>query len=219
MTLTGFKLDLSRYKSPSRRYFSRPTLTVAEALLGSYVRHESPDGIVGGMIVEAEGYLHTEPGCHAFNGETNRNRAMFGPPGHVYTYFTYGNHWMFNIVTEKEGCGCAVLIRALEPVEGIDQMWSRRPKARREIDLANGPGKLAAALNLSRDQYGWDLLDSKLSVLVPPAGYRKRIIKAYGGVVTTSRIGLGENKAAGLPYRYYLKEHPYVSVRIKRGKG
>jgi len=213
-----FKPDLSKYKLPSRRFFSRDTLTVAQALLGAYVRHETPDGPVGGMIVEAEGYLFTEPGCHAFNGETKRNRAMFGPPGHVYTYFTYGNHWMFNIVTEEAGCGCAVLIRALEPVEGIDLMWARRPKARREIDLTNGPGKLAAALGLGREQYGWDVLDSTLTVLVPSPGYRKRILGVYGGIVTTSRIGLGENKGAGLPYRYYLSEHPGVSVRINPGK-
>jgi DNA-3-methyladenine glycosylase len=218
MNETEISFDPAKYRLPSRRFYSRETLTVANALLGAFIRHETPEGILGGLIVETEGYLYTEPGCHAHNGMTERNRAMFGPPGHVYTYFTYGNHWMFNIVTEEEGCGCAVLIRALEPVEGTALMWTRRPKAKREVDLCNGPGKLAAAMGIGREQYGWDLLDSKLTVLVPSPDVRRRLLDRYGGIVTTARIGLGENKGAGLPYRYYMREHPCVSVRIKGKK-
>ncbi len=213
------EIDLSRYKKPSRRFFSRDTLTVAQSLLGAYIRHElDDDEIVGGMIVETEGYLCTEPGCHAFNGETKRNRAMFGPPGHVYTYFTYGNHWMFNIVTEKEGLGCAVLIRAIEPVEGIELMWERRPKARQVVDLTNGPGKLAAALGIGREQYGLDLLNSSLRVMIPSSAAQKRMIARHGGIRQTTRIGLGDSKGAELPYRFYLREHPSVSIREKRKK-
>lgn len=208
-------IDLSKYRIPSKRYFNRDTLTVAESLLGAYIRHELPDGIVGGMIVEAEGYLYTEPGCHAFRGKTNRNRIMFGEPGHAYTYFTYGNHWMFNIVTEREGNGCAVLIRAIEPVEGIELMRERRPKARRDVDLTNGPGKLAAAMGIGRDEYGLDLLESRLTVLVPTTSYRRKIVEQYDGIVQTTRIGLSESCGPELLNRFYLKQHPCVSVRAK----
>ena len=165
------------------------------------------------MIVETEGYIYNEPGCHAFVGETPRNRAMFGPPGHAYTYFTYGMYWMFNIVTEKAGRGCAVLVRAIEPVEGIELMRRRRPKAKRDIDLANGPGKLAMALGIGREQYGLDLLDSPLTVLIPPKPIRNHILKQYGGIVQTTRICLGEGRGDELEYRFYLREHPGVSVK------
>lgn len=209
-------IDFSKYRIPSRRYFYRDTLTVAKALLGAYIRHELPEGDVGGMIVEAEGYLFDEPGCHAYRGKTRRNEAMFGKPGHAYTYFTYGNHWMFNIVTEKKGKGCAVLIRAIEPVEGIERMWDRRPKAKKEVDLTNGPGKLAAALKIGRDEYGLDVLSSRLKVLIPTSGYRNKIIEKYGGIVRTTRIGLGENSGADLPYRFYLAKHPSVSAGARK---
>jgi DNA-3-methyladenine glycosylase len=166
------------------------------------------------MIVEAEAYSQfNDPGCHAYKGLTNRNRAMFGSPGHAYTYFTYGNHWMFNVVAEKEGHGCAVLIRSVQPVEGIEIMRARRPKAGSDTDLTNGPGKLAAALSIGRDEYGLDLLDadSPLRILVPTAAYRKRIVERFGGISQTTRIGL--TAGAELPYRFYLAEHPCVSRR------
>ncbi len=167
---------------------------------------------MGGMIVEAEAYvMYDDPGCHAHKGKTERNRAMFGPAGHAYTYFTYGNHWMFNVTTESEGCGCAVLIRALEPIEGIDIMLSRRPKAKREVDLTNGPGKLSAAIGIGREQYGADLLDSPLKILGPDPKYRSKIVRRFGGIVQTTRIGLTDG--ADLPYRFYLADHPSVSRR------
>lgn len=209
----NFEIEPAEYKTPTRKYFSRSTLLVAKSLLGSYLLHKTPDGILGGMIVETEAYIFTEPGCHAFRGVTNRNRAMFGPPGYAYTYFTYGNHWLFNIVTEKEGRGCAVLIRALEPREGIDLMWKTRPKAKREIDLANGPGKLAAAMRIGRGQYGLDLLESELNLSIPGSRLRKKIVDSHGGIVTTTRIGL--SMGGDLPNRFYLADHPCVSVRAK----
>jgi len=211
--------DLAQYRTPTRRYFSRDTLVVARAVLGAYLRHELPEGTVGGMIVEAEAYMYTEPGCHAHRGMTRRNRVMFGPPGYAYTYFTYGNHWMFNIVTEREGLGCAVLLRSLEPVEGIELMRERRPKARRVIDLTNGPGKLAAAMRIGPDEYGLDLLNSPLTLLVPAPAYRKRLIEKHGGIVRTTRIGLGESKGSELEYRFYLANHPSVSVRGRNRDG
>jgi DNA-3-methyladenine glycosylase len=211
------KLDSSKYSIPQRKYFARDTLEVARSLPGAYLSHITDEGPVGGMIVEAEAYRFDEAGCHAYNGETPRNKVMFGPPGYAYVYFTYGNHWMFNIVTEKEGYGCAVLIRALEPMEGIDLMWARRPKAKRECDLTNGPGKLAAALGINKKQYGWDLLDSPLQILVPSAAYRRSILKKNAGLVQATRVGLGDNCAGNvLLYRFYLAEHPCVSVREKK---
>lgn len=165
------------------------------------------------MIVETEAYMFTEPGCHAFNGLTNRNRVMFGPPAHAYTYFTYGMYWMFNIVTEKEGRGCCILLRALEPVEGVELMRKLRPKAKKDIDLANGPGKLTQALMIGREQYGLDLLDSELQILTPTQAYRKKILSEYGGVVNATRIGI--SVAEDLKYRFYLADNPCVSVRDK----
>jgi DNA-3-methyladenine glycosylase len=208
-------IDLTRYHAPSRGFFNRDSLTVAKDIIGAYVLHETPLGRLGGMIVEAEAYSQfNDPGCHTFRGMTNRNRAMFGPPGHAYTYFTYGNHWMFNIVVEKEGHGCAVLIRALEPVEGLDLMRLRRPKAKSDVDLCNGPGKLASAMGIGRAQYDADIIDSPLRILIPSPSYKNSIIRKYGGIVQTTRIGLTDG--AELPYRFYLSEHPCVSVRAKK---
>ncbi|MFH1675879.1 MAG: DNA-3-methyladenine glycosylase, partial [bacterium] len=182
----------------------------------SFVVHDSPEGRAGGIIIESEAYVeYDDPGCHAWRGQTKRNRAMFGPPGHAYVYFTYGNHWMFNIVTEKEGLGCAVLIRALEPVEGIELMRSRRPKAKTDPDLTNGPGKLASALGIDKELYGADLLSSPLKIYIPEKRFMLKYIRKYGGIVHTTRIGLGKNAGADLPYRFYLADHPCVSVRAK----
>lgn len=204
--------DFKKYKTPDRKYFSRKTLVVAKSLIGAYLRHLTSDGPVGGIIVEAEAYVsYGDPGCHAFNGITPRNKVMFGPPGHVYTYFTYGNHWMFNVVTEKESLGCAVLIRALDPVEGLEIMRERRPKTRKDIDLTNGPGKLCAAMGIGQEQYGLDLLESDLRIYVPDAIFRRNYIKRHGGIVQTMRIGL--TGGADLLYRFFLQNHPCVSVR------
>jgi DNA-3-methyladenine glycosylase len=206
------EIDLNKFHVPPRRFFCRDAVTVAQDIIGCYLRHDLPQGSVGGMIVEAEAYMQfNDPGCHAFRGCTNRNRAMFGPPGHAYVYFTYGNHWLFNVVVDREGIGSAVLIRALEPVEGLEQMRTRRVKAKGDIHLANGPGKLAQALEIGAGEYGVDLTDSPLKILVPPPAYRRKIVDEYGGIVRTTRIGL--TLGAELPYRFYLADHPSVSVR------
>jgi DNA-3-methyladenine glycosylase len=209
-----YKIDLSRFHKPDRAFFKRDVVKVAKDLLCGYIKHATRHGIVGGLIVEDEAYsMYDDPGAHSFRGVTERNKVMFGPPGHAYMYFTYGNHWMFNIVAEKEGIGAAVLVRALQPVEGIAYMWERRPKAKKECDLTSGPGKLAAALNLGKNEYGVDLMDGEFSVLLPEPEYRKKLIREYGGVTVTTRIGL--TQGAELPYRFYLTEHPCVSVRKK----
>lgn len=141
----------------ARDYYSQDTLTVARLLLGKRLVRRLNGQRIAGRIVEAEAYIGQEDkGCHASVGRTARNEVMFGPPGHAYVYFTYGMHWMFNVVTEAEGFPAAVLIRALEPLEGIAAM-ERNRKGRNGFDLCNGPAKLAQALGITRALNGTDL--------------------------------------------------------------
>jgi DNA-3-methyladenine glycosylase len=133
-------------------------------------------GDVIGRIVEVEAYCGAEdPASHAYRGLTRRNATMFGPPGHLYVYFSYGVHWCANAVCGPEGTGHAVLLRALAPVAGCEQMWARRPGARKARDLCSGPGKLCQALDVGREQDGADLVSGDGGVLLvgderpPPA--------------------------------------------------
>lgn len=141
-----------------RVFFSRPTLDVARDLLGKrLVRIEQDQTRTSGWIVELEAYVGTEDqGCHARSGRTERNRSMWGPPGHAYVYFTYGMHWMLNIVTEQEGFPAAVLLRALQPIENLARMRERRA-GRPEQHLTDGPAKLCQALGVDKSLDGHDL--------------------------------------------------------------
>jgi DNA-3-methyladenine glycosylase len=133
----------------ARKFFARPTLQVARELLGQRLVHETNDGRLAGRIVETEAYIgQTDLACHARFGLTPRSRVMFGPPGRAYVYFTYGMHWMLNIVTEPEGSPAAVLIRAIKAVEGVPSMQSRRGPRVGVAHLTDGPGKLAQALGV-----------------------------------------------------------------------
>src|SRR5712691_12608784 len=142
----------------SRSFYRRPAVEVAPDLLGSVLVRVLPDGLrLAGRIVETEAYEPGDPASHAFRGKTQRNAVMFGPPGHLYVYFTYGNHWMMNTVTRSRGEGSAVLLRATEPIEGVDAM--ARHRGRDSIrDLCSGPGKLAQALAVDRRHDGADLV-------------------------------------------------------------
>ncbi len=187
-----------------RTFYSRPTVSVARDLLAQNHTHETPEGKASGLIVEVEAYLpKRDPGCHAARGLTPRNQPMFGPPGRAYVYFCYGNHYLFNIVTEKEGVPGAVLIRSLEPVEGQGLMAKRRggfpPTGK---NLTNGPGKLAQALKISRSHNGMDLCQRPLYV---------RRAKRRGKIGVTTRIGLTEGSE--LPLRFYLEGTDYLSVK------
>ncbi|MDO8520343.1 MAG: DNA-3-methyladenine glycosylase [Deltaproteobacteria bacterium] len=178
--------------------YKKPTITVAKALLGAYLVHETAEGKTVGKIVETEAYLANDPSCHGFRGETPRNRAMFGPPGHAYIYFIYGMYHCFNVVTAPVGVGEAVLIRALEPVEGLELMKKRRKGKK---DLAGGPGKLVIAMGITSDLNGTSLITGPLKIM--PGEMKK------APIVTTARIGISSGNH--LPLRFYLKGNPFVS--------
>ena len=178
-----------------RGFFARSVHEVAPDLIGATFLVNG----VGGIIVELEAYHHTEPAAHSFNGPTPRNRVMFGPPGFVYVYRSYGIHWCINFVCEKQGSASAVLIRALQPTRGIATMRRRR-KLQDERSLCSGPGKLTEALAITHAQNG-------LPLDMPPIALYARVEKPE--VVTGVRIGI--TKAAELPWRYGLKGSKFLS--------
>jgi len=139
-----------------RDFYARPTITVARSLLGKRLIRHVNGAELSGVIVETEAYCgRADSACHAHRGKTLRNAVMFGRPGVAYVYFTYGMHYMLNLVTEEEGNPCAVLVRALLPVSGLDEMQARRKKHGKE--LTNGPAKLCQALAIDKSLNGWDL--------------------------------------------------------------
>ncbi len=188
----------------SKSFYSRQTILVARELLGQILIHEESRGPAAGRIVEVEAYLpHKDPGCHAAQGPTPRNSVMFGPPGHAYVYFCYGNHYLFNIVTEKEGVPGAVLIRALEPVKGFELMSRRRGGLPPDsLQLTNGPGKLVQALGIGRKH-------NRTPVWKKPLYVKKAMRTEKIGI--TTRIGITEGWE--LPLRFYLKGNPYLSIK------
>jgi DNA-3-methyladenine glycosylase len=180
----------------SRGFFDRSVHKVAPDLIGAMLRV----GGCGGIIVEVEAYHHTEPAAHSYIGPTSRNSVMFGPPGYAYVYRSYGIHWCLNFVCEGEGSAAAVLIRAIEPVSGIATMRRRRGVAELR-QLCSGPGKLGEALGITRDGHNGLPLDA------PPFELQARPRPVP--VVTGVRIGI--TKAADLPWRYGLKDSPFLS--------
>jgi DNA-3-methyladenine glycosylase len=196
---------------PLPRSFYQPSAeTVARELLGHWLIRNTPDELCGGAIVETEAYITGDAACHAFGGETKRNRVMWGPPGYCYVYFIYGNHWCVNVVCRPAGVAEAVLIRAVEPIFGIEAMRARRPVAKPH-ELTNGPGKLCAAMDIGRGLNGVDLCDANSPLFFA----RNRAIKTFrqgrGPITTTARIGI--TRAASLPLRFYLAGSDYVSRR------
>lgn len=188
----------------NRSFYDRPVLEVARDLVGCLVNH----GECAGVIVETEAYHDSEPACHAFVGLTPRTATLFGPPGRAYVYRSYGIHALLNAVCEPEGVGAAVLIRALEPVEGIDLMRKRRgleaPRA-----LCSGPGKLTQALGIGLQHNGADLEHGAVIVSPRPAAWR------HVGVTLDRRIGI--TKAVDLPWRFCATGSRFISAPVRTG--
>jgi DNA-3-methyladenine glycosylase len=187
-----------------RAFYARDPVVVARAVLGRLLVHDSPQGRVSGLIVEAEAYRGAgDPASHAHRGRTARNAAMFGEPGHAYVYFTYGMHHCLNLVTGSAGKASAVLVRALEPVDGDELMRVRRG-AGATTRLARGPGNVARALGLTRAHDGLDLVGGPLWLSdLPPRRGGHRI--AHG-----PRVGI--RVALDRDWRCFLEGHPCVSA-------
>jgi DNA-3-methyladenine glycosylase len=186
-----------------RDFYARDTEVVARDLLGCILQCQTTDGIASGRIVETEAYLgEHDLACHAAAGHTRRTAPLYGPPGTAYVYFIYGVHWCFNAVTRDEGQPSAVLVRAVEPLEGVELMKARRHRARRDFDLTNGPGKLCAALGIDIRHNERRLDRPPIQILEGPAVPRAR-------VVVTPRIGITES--ADWPLRWYVADSPFVS--------
>jgi DNA-3-methyladenine glycosylase len=181
-------------------FYDRPVLDVARDLIGCVVTHRD----TAGVIVETEAYHDSEPACHAFVGLTARTRTLFGPPGRAYVYRSYGIHALLNAVCEPEGVGAAVLIRALEPVSGIELMRARRRVDRVER-LCSGPGKLTQALGIGLSDNDTSLLDGPIAFSAPPPAWR--------GVEVSTGVRIGITKAAELPWRFCAVGSSFLSRR------
>ena len=192
---------MSRAERLPRRFFERDALDVAPDLLNKVVRL----GRRAGRIVEVEAYRGPDdPGSHGFRGPTPRTEVMFGPPGHLYVYFSYGMHWCANIVCAPAGTCNAVLLRALAPTAGLDEMYGRRPAARRDRDLCSGPAKLCQAMGIDGDLDGLDLLSRSAAVRVLDDG-----APSPANASQTRRIGL--SRGVDLPWRWHVPGDPNVS--------
>ena len=176
-------------------FYDRPVLEVARELLGCTLRR----GRCAGVIVETEAYHQSEPACHAYRGERPHTRSLFGAPGRAYVYRSYGIHSLFNAVCEAPGVGAAVLVRALEPVEGLDEMRARRGRTDRE--LCAGPGRLTQALAIGLEFDGVPLDGPDIEIVAPEVP-----VADYS---TGVRVGI--TKAADLPWRFAVTASPWTS--------
>jgi DNA-3-methyladenine glycosylase len=203
-------LRLHARESLPADFYARPVIEVARDLIGCVVEH---DGL-SGVIVETEAYHESEPACHAFVGVTPRTRTLFEEPGTAYVYRSYGIHALFNAVCEPVGVGAAVLIRALHPLMGIEEMRVRRARAR-EQELCSGPGKLTQALGVELAQNGTSLVTGPVTIHSRQYAVVDSDAHARGGsasaplVIAGPRIGI--TKAVELPWRFSLAGNPHVS--------
>jgi DNA-3-methyladenine glycosylase len=187
----------------SRDFYDRDTEIVAREMLGTILECTTDEGTASGIIVETEAYIGEEdPACHAAAGRTRRTAPLYGKPGMSYVYFIYGVHWCFNAVTRAEGLPSAVLVRALQPLKGIELMRERRGPKISEVNLTNGPGKLCSALAIDGSMNGLPLQRGRLVV-------RAGTPVPASDIVTAKRIGI--TKAADWPLRYYIRNSEYVS--------
>lgn len=197
--------DLSAYYKPlPRKFYLQDTITVSKELLGKTIVRKTFKKILTAKIVETEAYIgEHDPACHAYQKITARNKIMYEAGGMVYIYFIYGNYYCFNIVSEMKGIGNATLIRAVEPVEGIEIMKKLRGAVNNIFELTNGPAKLCMALNIDKTLNAEDITNENNIFISKP------VKKEKFEIVTTKRIGL--NVGADFPYRFFIKDNPYVT--------
>lgn len=198
---------MARRRRLRRAFFARDPLALAPALLNTVLVHDDPAvGPVGARIVEVEAYRGSrDPGSHAYHGRTPRNATMFGPPGHLYVYFTYGMHWCANVVAASPpGDAGAVLLRSGEPLLGVEAMRARRPGARTDRDLCRGPGRFAQALGLTAEHDGTDLTTGPLGLYddgSPPPARPGR----------STRIGLAGGRGDERRWRFFVPGSRFLS--------
>jgi DNA-3-methyladenine glycosylase len=198
--------QFNRGRALPRAFYERDTEIVSREMLGTVLECETDDGIASGIIVETEAYLgEHDLACHAAAGRTARTEALYGSPGTSYVYFIYGMYWCFNAVTRAEGLPSAVLVRAVEPLDGIALMHKRRPRVKSDIELTNGPGKLCTALGISGSLSGKSL--QRKPVLIREG---ERVPDEL--VEVTTRIGI--TRCADWPLRWIVRGNRFVS----RGK-
>lgn len=185
----------------SQSSYSIHAADLAKHLLGHILVHRSDEGVTAGIIVETEAYSQEDAASHSYRGETPRNSVMFGPAGHAYVYFTYGMHYCFNVVSGQAGHGQAVLLRALQPVEGIDLMRQRR-KQDKEKQLCSGPAKLVQAMGITKQDYGKPLFD-------PGSGLYIRQGTAPAEIAVGPRIGISQ--AQDVQWRFWIADSAFVS--------
>jgi DNA-3-methyladenine glycosylase len=194
----------------TRAFYARDALVVARELIGCVFVRKTSGGRLAVRLVETEAYRGPlDPGSHGYRGPTERTRTMYGPPGHLYVYFTYGMHWCANVVCARPGVCEAVLLRAGEPVLGLDEMRRRRGQVHDRL-LAAGPARLAEAMGLTREHDGATLLRGG-------SMWCARDEAAVGlqsaEIATTTRIGLAPGRGDDLPWRFLLRGHPFASRR------
>ena len=189
-------------------FFRQDTVTLAKKLLGHLLVHRTPEGVTAGMIVETEAYVGAiDKACHAYKNRSERTEIMYHDGGYAYVYLIYGMHCCFNVVTGPPGEGNAVLIRALEPVFGIDLMGRRR-KTKSLYNLCSGPGKVCQALGITRKEYGLDLCDANSPLYLR---FFRSIPKSK--IASSPRINVAyAEEAKDWPWRFFIKGNPFVSV-------
>ncbi len=191
------------YKPLNHSFYLSDTLEVAKNLLGKVLVKKVKNGLLAGKIVETEAYIGDhDPACHAYRKITNRSRILYQTGGTIYVYFVYGNYYCFNIVTEDEGKGCAVLIRALEPLEGIEYMKDNRGSVKNIYELTNGPSKLCLAFEIESDLNGKDITGSSFFVSKP-------LTEKKFDIAVSKRIGINIGKE--FMYRFFIKDNPFVT--------
>jgi DNA-3-methyladenine glycosylase len=190
-------------KPTNKTFWQKPASQLAPRLLGSILEATINGRVARVRIVETEAYDQTDVASHSYRGQTPRTKVMFGPPAHLYVYFTYGMHYCCNVVVGPPGYGAAVLLRAVEPLDDSAELSTRRG-GKTGVEVTNGPAKLCQALGIDATLNGHDLSQPPYKLIIQPALNSKQIVK-------TTRIGISRGQE--LPWRFYIKDNPYVSKR------